>query len=439
LARSGLAVLLVEREARFRDRVRGDALFPWGAAELAKLGLADLLPASGARPLPVWQEYDGRTPTEPYAWRADVPSGDVVWGVNHPGLQETLLATAGAAGAVVARPGKALAPYPAGRGFLAVPIETGSERTIVRTRLTVGADGRDSAARRWVGSVPVRDPVHHALGGCLVEGMSLDPDTAHLARFDGGVALVFRHAGARARTYLVCQPGAAAAMRGPGAADALLAACGAAFPEGAFAGARAVGPAAFFPGIDAWSDRLVGEGVVLVGDAAGANDPSQGQGMSLAFRDARELRDLLLAADPGSWQGAIEAFACRRPSWYDPLRAYARWSGPLLTDVGPAADGTRARARRAAEQDPWRLGYGAINALGPEGLPVTEAARRRFLGEEPVDDRPDRAIGVIPDPAGIDRQRRHAVDRRTGLAGRPCRRPAPVHAPTTQRESPSIP
>jgi menaquinone-9 beta-reductase len=30
LARAGLAVLVVEREARFRDRVRGDGMFPWG-------------------------------------------------------------------------------------------------------------------------------------------------------------------------------------------------------------------------------------------------------------------------------------------------------------------------------------------------------------------------------------------------------------------------
>ena len=28
------------------------------------------------------------------------------------------------------------------------------------------------------------------------------------------------------------------------------------------------------------------------------------------------------------------------------------------------------------------IGYGAIFALGPEGLPVTEAARRRYLGED---------------------------------------------------------
>src|ERR687894_2808402 len=80
LARAGLGVLVVEREARFRDRVRGDALFPWGVVEMTRLGLADLLPASGACPLPQWQTYDDRVPGEPYDWRAGVAPWGGAWG-----------------------------------------------------------------------------------------------------------------------------------------------------------------------------------------------------------------------------------------------------------------------------------------------------------------------------------------------------------------------
>jgi menaquinone-9 beta-reductase len=379
LTRAGLAVLVVEREARFRDRVRGDALFPWGVVEMRRLGLADLLPASGARPLPRWQDYEDRAPGDLYEWRTDVPSGDVVWGVNHPGLQEALFVEAATAGAVTMRPAKALAPSRGADGYLAVPIDTDEGRITVRTRLVVGADGRESGVRRWMGATSIADPSRHLIGGCLVEDIDLDPDATHMAWYQGGVSLLFRHASGRARAYLVCQPEAAAAMRGQGAADAFLATCAAAFPAGAFAHARAVGPAAFFPGNDIYPDRVVGEGIVLLGDAAGANDPSEGQGISLTFRDVRELRDLLLAQEG---QAAIEEFARRRPSWYEPLRAYAIWEGPLFTDVGPDADAARARQRRAAELDPWRNGYGLINALGPEGLPVTEAARRHYLGED---------------------------------------------------------
>ncbi|HLL49374.1 MAG TPA: FAD-dependent monooxygenase, partial [Thermomicrobiales bacterium] len=240
LARAGLGVLVVEREARFRDRVRGDGIFPWGVVEMTRLGLAELLPASGARPLPRWQMYDDRAPGEPYDWRTDVPSGDVVWGPNHPGLQEALFAEAAAAGAVTMRPAKVLAPSRIGDGQFAVPIETDEGPTVVQTRLVVGVDGRDSGVRRWIGATTIHDPIHHLIGGCLVADVDLDPDAAHLARYRGGVSLLFRHASGRARAYLVCQPEAAEAMRGRGAVGAFLATCAAAFPDGAFARAHAV-------------------------------------------------------------------------------------------------------------------------------------------------------------------------------------------------------
>jgi 2-polyprenyl-6-methoxyphenol hydroxylase-like FAD-dependent oxidoreductase len=379
LASAGLDVLVVEKEPRFRDRVRGDALFPWGALEAARLGIAGCLPVSGARPLPIWQTYHDRAPEPPYDWRSDVPSGDVAWGVDHPGLQEALLVHAAASGATMMRPAKALPPSAREHGRIEIPIEGAGGRSTARARLVVGADGRDSGVRHWFGAKTIHDPTHHMIGGCLVEGADLDPDAAHMAWYQGGVALLFRHASGRARAYLVCQPSAAEAIRGRDAAASFLATCAAAFPEGAFARTRAVGPIAFFPGSDVYPDRIAGEGIVLIGDAAGANDPSQGQGLSLALRDVRELRDLLL---DGDWQAAIEEHARQRPSWYEPLRAYALWQGPIFTDVGPAADAARASNRRASELDPWLNGYGAIQAFGPEGLPVTEEARRHFLGED---------------------------------------------------------
>src|SRR5918993_2893497 len=185
LARAGLEVLVVEREARFRDRVRGDAVFPWGVVEMRRLGLVDLLPASGARPLPRWQRYNDRVPGDPYEWRTDVPSGDVVWGVNHPGLQETLFVEAAAAGAITMRPAKALAPIRVGDEQLAVPIDSDEGRTHVQTRLVVGADGRESGVRRWMGATAIHDPIHHLIGGCLVADVGLDPDAAHMAWYHG--------------------------------------------------------------------------------------------------------------------------------------------------------------------------------------------------------------------------------------------------------------
>jgi flavin-dependent dehydrogenase len=39
LAKAGARVLIVEREAQFRDRVRGEGMLPWGAAEARELGI----------------------------------------------------------------------------------------------------------------------------------------------------------------------------------------------------------------------------------------------------------------------------------------------------------------------------------------------------------------------------------------------------------------
>ena len=43
LARAGLEVAVVEREAKFRDRVRGEFTWPWGVREAERAGLQEPL------------------------------------------------------------------------------------------------------------------------------------------------------------------------------------------------------------------------------------------------------------------------------------------------------------------------------------------------------------------------------------------------------------
>src|SRR2546426_7178031 len=52
MAERGARVLVLERERRFSDRVRGEALMPWGGAEARALGLHTLLLATCGHPLP---------------------------------------------------------------------------------------------------------------------------------------------------------------------------------------------------------------------------------------------------------------------------------------------------------------------------------------------------------------------------------------------------
>ena len=119
---------------------------------------------------------------------------------------------------------------------------------------------------------------------------------------------------------------------------------------------------------------------IVIGDAAGANDPSLGQGLSVCMRDARELRDALLA-EP-DWDAAIETYADRRATYYAVLREYAKWMAILRIEAGPEADARRALFNRARELDPTQGGFAPIIALGPDGMVADEAARRHLFGED---------------------------------------------------------
>ena len=47
MAEAGTRVLVLEQEPKFRDRVRGEFLAPWGVAEAWQLGIADLFQQCG--------------------------------------------------------------------------------------------------------------------------------------------------------------------------------------------------------------------------------------------------------------------------------------------------------------------------------------------------------------------------------------------------------
>lgn len=377
LAEAGLHVIVIERAPRFRDRIRGEAIHPWGVAEASRLGLLSVIETAGGRPLPYWRRYQDRVGGEPYRWADDTPHGECEWTVYHPALQAALLARAAAAGAEILRPAQAVNLIPGTSPTL--KIAAGNSEYTISARLVVGADGRRSRVRRWIGGRECRDPLHHKLGGGRFAGIALDESMAHQGFFCGGFAMVFPQGDGKARCYIACLPEAAHQLQ---RVPTFIERCTTAFPPDAFAAAQAIGPCGFFPCNDMWSDCLTGPGVVLIGDAAGANDPGQGQGLSLVFRDARELSDLLLAET--NWQPAIDEFARRRAAYFSVVRAHARWASALLLDQGPAADARRAQVAVAREIDPTAGGYAGIFAFGPDNLPVTDEARRHFFGEDLV-------------------------------------------------------
>ena len=102
MAADGARVLVLEREAEFRDRIRGEALQPWGVAEARKLGVAQALELAAAELRWFEQSINGQR-----AFRRDLVAttipAEAMWGMYHPSMQEMLLELAVAAGAEVRR------------------------------------------------------------------------------------------------------------------------------------------------------------------------------------------------------------------------------------------------------------------------------------------------------------------------------------------------
>jgi hypothetical protein len=118
---------------------------------------------------------------------------------------------------------------------------------------------------------------------------------------------------------------------------------------------------------------------VLIGDAAGSVDPTQGLGTSLLFRDVRELSDLLLSDD--DWPAVIREYAERRRRYFAVLRQYDLWRNIIDMDASQAADHLREGNKAAAEADPALGGFALIEARGPDGLVAGANARAAYFGK----------------------------------------------------------
>ena len=378
MAERGARVLVLERERRFTDRVRGEVLMPWGVGEARELGVERLLHGTCAHELR-WNDMffmGARVVHRDLA--ATTPQAASWISFYHPAMQQVLADAAADAGAEVRRGARVrdVRPGPAPT----VVVESDGRVEEVDARLVVGADGRGSLVRRWGGFTVRQDPERTLFAGVLFDGVPVDDDTGHVF-FNpdiGRISLLFPQGRRRVRTYVGYHKDAAP-PRGTErdvrrfAEESVRAGA----EPGWYAEAEAAGPLAVFNAADAWADHPYRDGVALIGDAAATSDPTWGQGMSLTLRDVRTLRDRLLADD--DWTAAGHAYAVEHDRYYAALHAVDGWYADFFMEIGPEAAARRMRALPLIAEDPTRIPDAPFS--GPD-LPADDAARRRFFAEE---------------------------------------------------------
>jgi 2-polyprenyl-6-methoxyphenol hydroxylase-like FAD-dependent oxidoreductase len=371
LARHGLRVMIVERETEYSDRVRGEWMAPWGVAELQRLDLYDTFRAAGAHHISRSVNYDELIPPAMAEQRA-LPVRQLHPGVpgpltmQHVTMQQLALANAVAAGADVRR------------GVSAVQIHAGPQPSIefqhdghqcqLGCRLIVGADGRSSTVRRQLGFKLDEAPLDHLIVGLLVEDIGSWPeDLQALGKVGDLHYLIFPQGHGRARLYADYAYRGDRRFGGEHGARELLAAfdmdC---VPNSeSIANATPIGPCRSYPSQDAWIDRPYTEGAVLMGDAAGYNDPILGQGLSVTLRDARILGEALLG-DNAWHQALFEAYADERRERLRRLRFVASFVTTLFARFGAADIDRRKAAFERIAANPELMMPTLAAYLGPD-------------------------------------------------------------------------
>src|SRR5262245_6483993 len=379
MAEQGARVLVLERERQFKDRVRGEFMAPWGVAEARELGIDTLLRGVCGKDLPYVQIQFGAVHGKRRDLRATTPQGVAALSVYHPAMQEIVLQAAADAKAEVRR--GAVVREIKREGYPNVVVEQDGRMEVIQARLVIGADGRGSLVRKWAGFPMRQAPEHLLIAGVMLDNMPLPPEDTIYGAFNfplGQEAILFPQGQGRVRAYFVYRTDGLARLQGAADVPRFVAeSVRAGAPQEWYTGVRASGPLATFDCAATWVEHPYQAGVALIGDAAGASDPTWGQGLSLTLRDVRVLRDQLLSHN--DWEAAGHAYAEEHDRYFTVILVADNWKAELFYTPGPEAEARRAKAFSLIAQDPTRVPDHAWS--GPELL-LNETVRRRFFGEE---------------------------------------------------------
>lgn len=393
LARAGLSVVVLERSRAYRDLVRGESIVPWGVREVIRLGLLDPLIDAGGHWVTHWVSYDeGLDPREAerraLALDSLIPGVPGSLNVAHPVACAALRTAAEAAGAryLTGVRGVRCQPGPSPR----VGFSLGGRAHEVGCRLIVGADGRTSVARKALRPAVLSTPPPHLVSGLLVKGLDGIWAEAEVQAVERDIYFLgMPQKDGWARVYLSFPLSQRERFAGPEAARAFLEAarCGCMPLGDNWAAGVAAGPCATFTAEDLWPASPVGEGLVLVGDAAGYVNPLIGQGLASAFYDVRVVAELML--EDRRWSPSTFApYVHEREERFARVSAIGRLFAAIFADFSAGATERRQAVAERLQEDPMLVLPFAAMFAGPENVPslgFVLQAYRRLLGRDDLE------------------------------------------------------
>ncbi|WP_040500627.1 FAD-dependent oxidoreductase [Henriciella marina] len=387
MARAGDAVLLLEKSTEYEDRVRGEWIAPWGVVEVRRLGFYDLLRGAGGHHITSHVHYDesrrpeaAETTALPLGIFAEKVPGPLA--IGHPHHCQTLFDEAVRAGAETVR-GANVTDIVLGTSPSVTFEQDGKART-EKARLVVGAEGRMSPTRKQADIKLHQDKPHHWFAGLLVEGVEGWDETRQAIGTEGRFGfLAFPQGGDKIRVYggyALEDKGRFAGKDGPRKfLESFRMNC--APGNEAIADGTPAGPLLSYFNNDSWTDTPFAEGCVLIGDAAGWNDPINGLGLSITYRDVRMVSDILRATPEGA-QPDFTSYGHERAERMRRLRFAGHLQASLDMEFDEAARERRRRYLERAAADPSLGLHGAAIMGGPESVPdeiFTDAHKERVL------------------------------------------------------------
>jgi 2-polyprenyl-6-methoxyphenol hydroxylase-like FAD-dependent oxidoreductase len=369
LARRGLCVAVLERQERFHDRVRGEWIAPWGVREADRLGVLGDLEDAGGHRVRTLDVVDGLLPDEPplhVDLATCVRGTDGALALRHEVACEQLLAAARAAGALVYRGVSIDEISTTGAAVVRAGHSTG--RLSVEAGIVIGADGGRSLVRRSAGLPFAVQETTLWGSGLLVDGLDAwDDETSLIVSTSCAMSYLIPQGAGRARLYLNLGPDAGPWALGADKAAGLLDQLRQAMPPGVLDLAVPVGPCVIRPFANGRVADVAAARAVLIGDAAGFTNPIAGQGLSMALRDVRLVRDAL-AGPRGDL--TFGRYRREREQRFDRLSAAVALHIEMLASFGRAGEARRTAARLAIGRNPRLAQLALAPFLGPDLISV---------------------------------------------------------------------